>query len=191
MCSFNVTRLHSICLDRHTHAQHSSPYQRYYNSQHSPPCFALNSRSYSLYALACDNRTVWTARYWPFPGLRMLGASPNGMLYPQASVWGSLIVFHHFTCTWSRETWSYVLYNWKLMFCRYLSRGLKNVLRCLMLFSEEKIIFFLALNGRPANMPSSWERVFGRQYERNLQQAGLIFVFKELIRGIFKWNYSV
>jgi hypothetical protein len=122
MPRLKVTSMRSTYLDRHTRAQHSSPYQRYYNAQHSPPCLSLNSRSYSLYALACDKRIVWIARYCPCPGVRMLGAPLNGTLYVAAIALGSLIVFHHFTCTWSRQTWSYVLWNWKLMFCLYLPR---------------------------------------------------------------------
>ena len=143
--------MRNTCLDRYTQAQHSLPYQCYYssNAQHSPPCLSLNSRSYSLYALACDKRAVWTARYCPCPGVRMLGANPIGTLYPKANILGSLIVFHHFTCTWSTETLSYVLWNWKLMCCPYLSRGLKNAPRFFMLFSKEKKSFsYIALSDR-------------------------------------------
>ena len=71
--------------------------------ENSPPCLSLNSRSYSLYALACDKRIVWMTRYCPCPGVRMLGAFPYGKLYPRAITVGSLKVFHHFTCTWRRE----------------------------------------------------------------------------------------
>ena len=125
----NVTRMRSTYLDRYKHVQHSSPYQRYLNVQHSPPCLSLNSRSYSLYALACDNRTVWIARYCPCPGERILGATPTATLYSIAIILGSLLVIHHLTCTWSRETWSYVLWNWKLMCCRYLIRCSNPFLR--------------------------------------------------------------
>jgi len=58
MPRLKVTSMRSTYFDRYTHVQHSTPYQRYYNAQHSPPCLSLNSRSYSLYALACDKRIV-------------------------------------------------------------------------------------------------------------------------------------